>query len=488
MSTLPRQPIVAVMGHIDHGKSTLLDTIRKANTVDAEAGGITQHVSAYEAEHGGQKITFLDTPGHAAFSAIRSRGAEIADVCVLVVAATDGVMEQTKEAYKAIQAAGTPCIVAINKIDAPNADLMKTKTSLSENEIMIEEWGGQLPHVEVSALKGDGIDALLDAILLVTEVEELTYDPEALASGFILESSLEAKRGIAATLLIKDGTLKSSQAVVASQALSPVRIMENWRGDTIKAAVAGTAVSLVGWNELPPAGVTFSAFNKKKEAEKAAAAANGAESTIANTVAPGENVIPVTLKADTAGSLEALMQELNKIDQSLIEIRVIKGSIGAVTKEDIQFAAGNERSVVIGFNTPVEKVATEHAERQGVTVGSFTIIYELIRWLEEQIHGKREKVEIVEERGQAKVLKLFGVKKDRQIIGLRVTDGKIADGYKVTIMRRDNEIGEGKIKELRLFKDVVETVQKDNEVGCQIESKHIIAAGDVLVATEKVIK
>jgi translation initiation factor IF-2 len=490
MATQKRAPVVAVMGHIDHGKSTLLDTIRKSNVVAGEHGGITQHVSAYEVTHergeGDEKITFLDTPGHEAFGAIRGRGAEVADVAVLVVAADDGVMTQTKEALSAITSAEIPYIVAINKIDKPGANPTKTKQDLTDAEILIEEYGGDVPAIELSALQGDGIDELLETILLIADVAELTCDDEALANGVVLESDIDTRRGIAGTLIIKNGRLSKGDFVATDGAYAPVRILEDFNGKSIHSATPSSPVSVAGWSELPIAGSVFKTFKTKAEAESYAT--TGGTSGVSGTVAPGEDVIPLTIKTDAAGTLDAVIHEVNKLDQEMYTLQIVKGAIGNITKEDIEFAAGNEKSIVVGFGVKIDSAAKGLAERQEVSVETFPIIYKLVEWLQKKIEEKRTAVTVEEENGTAKVLKQFSSQKNNQVIGCRIEKGEFAVKNTAKVIRRDNQIGTAKIKGIKVMKNDVQSIREDNECGMSVESAITIAPGDKLIAFETVEK
>src|SRR3989344_1393800 len=350
-TTVIRPPIIVVMGHIDHGKSTLLDYIRKTNVVADEAGGITQHLSAYEVLHKNErgedrKITFLDTPGHEAFQKMRLRGAEVADIAILIVSAEEGVKAQTLEAYASIKEAGLPLVVAINKIDRPNANIERTKQSLAENEIYLEGLGGDIPWVPVSAKVGTGIPELLDIMLLVADMQELTADPEKLAEGIVIETQRDPRKGISATLIITNGTLRSGIFLTSGNALSPVRIFEDFLGNPIKEARFSTPVRIVGWSDLPEIGGTFSSFETKKEAEQALTqkeiTAEKKEKVVEeNTEEEKEHVtIPVILRADAAGSLDAIEHELKKLESETVTIRIVSKGVGAVSEGDVKAASG----------------------------------------------------------------------------------------------------------------------------------------------------
>ena len=373
-NTIPRPPVVTVMGHIDHGKSTLLDYIRKTKVTESEAGGITQHISAYEVEHttptgDTRRITFLDTPGHEAFQHLRSRGSSAADLAILVVAADDGVKPQTLEALKAIEEAHIPYLVAISKIDKANADVERAKNSLLEHGIYLEGLGGSVPFVPISSKTGEGIPALLDLLLLAADMEELTGDPTMPAHGLVIESHCDPKRGVSAVLVIKDGSLKAGQYVVAGSACAPLRIIEDFRGKRITEARFSSPLMVVGFSDTPPVGATFHVVSDKKaayaEIEVARAKERSGTGIIANNGVEGDGVfvLPVVIKSDVVGSIEAIKHELRKHEDERTQIRVIHEGVGGVVEADIKVAAGTTRAIIIGFNVPVDAAAEESAER-----------------------------------------------------------------------------------------------------------------------------
>jgi len=484
-----RPPIVVVMGHIDHGKSTLLDYIRKSNVVDGEAGGITQHLSAYVVEHttkDGEKepITFLDTPGHAAFQKMRLRGADVADVAILVVSAEDGVKPQTLEALEAIKEAGLPYVIAINKIDKPGADITRTQSSLIEHEIYIEGMGGDIPWVGVSALKGDGVSDLLDLVILAAEVAELTGTPNKSATGLVIEGNLDAKRGTTATLIITDGTLESGQFVVSGQSFAPVRIMEDMHGKTIKSASLSTPVGIVGWNTIPVAGATFKTVKNKKEAEKLIT-----DTPIPAIVAHKKSAlptIPILIKADALGTLDAIEHELSQFTSDRICVRIIDMGVGTISANDVQNVSATGDAIIVGFNVKVDRTAADLAERLGVEIDTFSIIYELSEWLETALKNRTPKREERIETGTAKILKHFSTQKYTHVLGARVETGVLKLGQSVTITRREIDLGRGVIKNVQQQKSDVKQVD-EGEFGLQVDSKIEIAPGDVLIAFETVI-
>ncbi|MAZ30351.1 translation initiation factor IF-2 [bacterium] len=487
-----RPPVVVIMGHIDHGKSTLLDTIRSSNVVAGEAGGITQHLSAYVVEHttnegAAEKLTFLDTPGHAAFQKMRLRGADVADVAVLIVSAEDGVKPQTLEALESIKAAEIPYVVAINKIDKPNANIPNTQASLIEHEIYIEGMGGDISWVGISAKEGTGIPELLDLLVLTADLAELTGDTTAPATGQIIEAELDPKRGNTATLLIKDGSLKSGQCVVSGSCYSPVRIMEDFSGKAIKEATLSEPVGIVGWNEIPEVGATFTTVANKKEAEKliaeTAEAAEGAAERFAETDLP---VVPILIKADVQGTIEAIEHELDKFESDRIAVRVIDSAVGDVTAADVQNVSATENAIIVGFGVKVERAAVDLAERLNVEIDTFDIIYELSEWLETALKNRTPKREEAVVSGKAKILVHFSTQKYTHVLGGRVEEGELKNGQKVRIVRRDIEVGTGTLKNLQQYKNDVESVN-EGEFGMQVETRDTIAPGDIIEAFDLVV-
>lgn len=490
-----RPPVVVVMGHVDHGKSTLLDYIRKSNIVDGEAGGITQHISAYEVVHKGesgvdQKITFLDTPGHEAFSKMRARGASAADIAILVVSAEDSVKAQTLEAYNTIIESKVPYIVAINKIDKPNANIEKTKMDLVEKGIYLEGMGGDIPFVPISAKSGAGIPELLDMILLVADMNSYTGDKKLGASGVIIEANRDPKRGITATCLIKNGTVANGMFVVAGNAIVATRIMENFLGKPIKEATFSSPIRLVGFDIMPEVGSTFDTFESKKEAEKFQVEMRELINKKANTKTERfeGKVIPIIVKTDVAGTAEALEKEMSKLNTSEISFKIISCGVGAISETDLKMASSDKESVVVGFTVKMDRGAADLNETLKVNVQTFDIIYKLTDWLKELVEERRPRSESQEVTGAVKILKTFSATKDKQVIGGKVTEGRITLGGIVRIMRRENEIGRGKIVELQAGKIRSKEVLEGNECGMQVESKIEISGGDVLEAFTTVIK
>ena len=478
------------MGHVDHGKSALLDYIRNTNVVASEAGGITQQVSAYEVVHeheGTQKrITFLDTPGHEAFAKIRARGASVADIAILVVSAEEGVKPQTLDALTAITASGIPYVVAINKIDKPNADPNKTKASLIEHGIYLEGMGGDIPYNEVSAKTGAGINELLDTLLLVAALEELTGDPGTPAEGVVIEAHHDPKKGIAATLVIKNGTLTSGECVVAERAIAPVRIFEDFTGTAIREASFSSPVRIIGFDALPNVGSTFRTYARKKDAELAKTAAGNTRPTVAALDEDDDrHLVPLVIKADATGTLEAIAHELEKLGNERILISRIAEGIGNVSEADVQTAlASSHDALIIAFNVGIDPAARDIALQHEKDIHTFDIIYKLSEWLEKEIQARTPKRETAVTLGTAKVLAHFSSMKHKHVVGGAVKSGELKTGARVRIMRAKEHVGEGTIHNLQLGKQNVERIEEGAEFGAQIESDVLLAQGDMLECYE----
>lgn len=480
----PRPPVVVMMGHIDHGKSTLLDYIRKTNVTEKEEGGITQHISAYEAECeiSGQKkkITFLDTPGHEAFCSIRERGARVADIAVLVVSAEDGVKPQTIEALKCINKDNMPFIVALNKIDKAGTNQDKIKQNLAENEILVEGWGGSVPIVPVSGKTGENVPELLEIIALQSDIEELEGDPTLPAEGFVIESNLNPKQGISATVIIKNGTLKKGSFAATSGAYVPVRAIENFKGVNVDEASFSSPVKIVGWNSMPAVGKPFKTFSSKEEA--IAFAETPDESSmkeISNVATDGQIFLPIVIKADTSGSLEAVEHELQKLGNEKIMVKMIGKGIGAITERDIK-TANVKKSLVLGFNVDADKSAEALILRDNIEVKTFRVIYELIDYVKEKIKAETPVLKVEVMTGSAKIIRTFSKNKDKQVLGGRVEEGEVKSGETVKIFRREALVGEGKIKELQIQKIKTGAVKEGEEFGMMVEAKIELVPGDIL--------
>jgi len=487
---VPRPPVVVVMGHIDHGKSTLLDYIRKTNIVEKEAGGITQHISAYEAmcDIGGEirKITFLDTPGHEAFCSLRERGARVADIAVIVISAEDGLKPQTLEALECVKKDGMPFIIALNKIDRPGANIDKVKQSLAENNILVEGWGGSIPLVAISAKTGENVSELLEIIALQSDMEELTGDPTLPAEGFVIESDMNPKTGISATLVIKNGSLKVGMYVATKGALAPVRSIEDYKGEAMKEASFSSPVKIVGWNTQPRSGSQFQTLLWKEKAVEFAAEKSEDKDRETEKIPPasptGVAILPIVIKADTVGSLDALEHELQKLSNEKIVVKIISKGIGAITEKDIK-TANIKKSLVLGFNVSLDKSAEILGLRDHTETKTYKIIYELVDYVREKLKAETP-VEMVETvTGGARIIRVFSKNKDKQVVGGKVEEGEIKSGSMVKIIRRDTEIGEGKIKELQMQKIKADIVVEGGDFGMMIESKIDIAEGDRVRAT-----
>ncbi len=485
-----RGPVVVVMGHVDHGKSTLLDYIRQTNIVDGEAGGITQHISAYELVHKDEsgtdrEITFLDTPGHEAFSKMRTRGASTADIAILVVSAEDSVKTQTLEAWNTIIESKIPYIVAINKIDRPNANIEKTKMDLVEKGIYLEGMGGDIPFVAISAKVGTGVDDLLSLIILVSDMNSLSCDRASNAEGVIIESHRDPKRGISATGILKNGTLESGMFVVVGNTMTTTRIMENFKGVPVKKLSCPSPVRLVGFDSVPEVGSIFYSFKTKKEAEAHIeyVKENGTvEKKDEYKNEKNIKTIPIIIKTDVSGTIEAIEKQIEKITTEEISFRVIVKGVGNISEADLRSASIDKESVVVGFNVKLEPNARDLNEHLHVEIQTFSIIYELADYLAKIAEERRPRLEITEINGTLKVLKTFGETKNSKVVGGKVLTGKIGEGNVVRIMRRDFEIGKGKIAGLQNSKIKIKSAEEGSECGVMIDTKIEIASGDIIEA------
>lgn len=490
-----RSPVVVVMGHVDHGKSTLLDFIRKTNIVDSEAGGITQRISAYEVHHKDEHntirtITFLDTPGHEAFSGMRERGALVADIAILIISAEDGFKAQTREALDTILSSNTPYVVAINKIDKPGANPEKIKGELVENGVYLEGWGGTISCAEISAKNGSGVNELLDIILLTADMAELTGDRSTNGTGYIIESSLDSKRGNSATLIIKDGSIQTGMFVVAGQALSSTRIMEDYMGHTIQQTSFSSPVRIVGFDTLPKVGDTFVVFKKKKEAELCARDACLVKDKKKSSFIALENskIIPLVIKAETLGIIEAIEKEIKKIEVDGAQFKILSVGTGRISEGDIRLAGSDHESLVLGFDVKLDPQARDMADQDNVRVMTFDIIYKLTDFLKEEINARRNRVEVAETTGRAKILKTFSQTKEKQVVGARVNQGELFDGAKIIIIRRENEVGRGKIVGLQKNKTPSKSIEEGAECGILIETKVTLSVGDEIEGFRMVTK
>ncbi len=488
-----RSPVIVIVGHVDHGKSTLLDYIRETKVVEGEAGGITQHLSAYEVDHktsaGEEKyITFLDTPGHEAFQEMRSRGASVADIAILIVSSEDGVKAQTLEALKAIEKAKIPFVVAITKIDKPQANVEKVKQTLLENKVYLEGLGGDVPYTPISSKTGEGIPELLDLVLLLADLEELRGDRNKDASGVIIESHRDPKMGVSATLVIKDGTLKSGSYIVSGSSFAPTRIMQDFTGFNIKEASFSSPVTIIGFSDVPRAGDPFITVKSKKEAEKLAQQNVKSGRVFEEVLEEDESVLPIVIKTDVLGSLEAVQHELNKLKNDRIQIRIVHTGVGTISESDIKKVGTSKNALIVGFNVVIDAPAKELAQRMKIEVGQFDIIYKLGEWLEEAIQKRTPKEEVEEKHGEVKILKTFSQVKDKQVIGGRINEGTLSVGDSIKILRRDEEVGRGKILGLQQQKTEVKQIEGEGEFGGQFQSKIQIAPGDIIESFKIVVK
>jgi translation initiation factor IF-2 len=498
-----KNPVVIIMGHVDHGKSTLLDYIRKSNIADREVGGITQKMSAYEINHADGKITFLDTPGHESFTSMRDRGAKSADIAILIVSAEDGVKPQTLDALKSIQDAKVPFFIGVSKIDKPGADIEKTKQSLAENNIFVEGYGGDISFIPFSGKTGEGVNDLLDMIMLMSEVADIKAAYDVPAECIVIESGRDKIRGIHATMIVKNGTLKVGSFIVSGGAISPVRIVENFEGKAQKSFEPGQPVRLIGWVETPKVGDVCIMCEDKETAELLAEEqkkmqmledeVNAVDKTVSGKIPANIRALyglevdnnwtlPIVLKTDSIGTLDAVKQEIGKIKFENIDLRIIRAETGDINENDIKLAQGSKDSVIVGYNTKVDNVAKNLAGQLGLKIETFDIIYKLSEWLENEAKTKAPKILEEESHGTLKVLKIFNANKTKQVLGGLVVTGKINLGDKVKIMRRENEIGRGEIVELQHARSQVKTVEMDTECGLMIEAKVEIVTGDVIAA------
>lgn len=496
-TSTPRPPIVTVMGHIDHGKSTLLDYIRKTKVTETEAGGITQHLSAYEVEHttdsgNKERITFLDTPGHAAFQHLRSRGSSVADLAILVVSAEDGVKPQTLQALSAIQDAGIPYLVAINKIDKPNANVDRTIASLIEHEIYLEGMGGSIPYAKISAKTGEGVPELLDLLLLAAELEELTGDATAPATGLVIESHCDARAGISATLIIKDGTLRQGEYVVAGASYAPLRILRDFKGDSLEVATFSSPIAVVGFSSTPPVGEAFTTVANKKEAEAQAAQFASVPHAAAPVAAQADAdalELPVVVKADVVGSLEAVVDTVRERSTDRLALRIVREGVGTVTEGDVKQVVGvDSKGFIVGFNVDVEPAARELAERQSIEIATFSIIYELSEWIENAVASRTPEREVEREIARATVFKVFSSNKNTHLTGGRVESGELSAGQTVHVVRDGAVVDSGVVESLRQGKATTEHIREGDEFGAQIVCNTTLESRDELVAVEKVLE
>ncbi len=487
-----RAPVVTIMGHVDHGKTSLLDALRNANVVSGEAGGITQHIGAYQVEKNGAKITFLDTPGHEAFTAMRARGAQATDIAILVVASDDSVMPQTIESIKHAKAAGVPIIVAITKMDKPSANPQKVRTELLQHEVFVETMGGDVLDVEVSAKTGEGLDKLLETILLQAEVLELKVARDGRAEGLVIEAKLDRGRGAVATVLVQRGTLAIGDILVAGTEFARVRALINDKGEQVKEAGPSTPVEVLGFNGVPSAGDRFSVVETEARAREvteyrqrairektAGGGATSLEQMMNQLKVAGIAKFPLIIKGDVQGSVEAIVASLNKLSTDEVSAQILMSAVGGITESDVTLASASN-AIVIGFNVRANKQAQELATRDGIEIRYYNIIYDLIEDVKNAMSGllKPERRETFI--GNAQILEVFNITKVGKVAGCRITEGMVERGSGVRLIRDNVVIHEGKLKTLKRFKDEVKEVQTGQECGMAFENYEDMRAGDVI--------
>ena len=487
-----RPPVVVVLGHVDHGKTSLLDYIKNSKVADREVGGITQHIGAYQVEADGSPITFLDTPGHAAFTAIRARGARVTDIAVLVVAADDGIMPQTVEAINHAKAAEVPIVIAINKMDLPGADPERVKRQLSENELLVEDWGGDIISVNVSARTGDGIDDLLESLQLVAEISELKANPGKQAAGVVIEAKLDRKRGPSATVLVTDGTLTIGDHIVAGNATGRVRAMTDDQGKSVVKVTPGTPAEVLGFGSLPEAGDQMMVVRSDREAKALTGGRERAHGSrplqsraltleeVVNRVELGDvKELNLVLKADVQGSLEAIRHSLERLVDEDAKVRVLHASVGAVTESDVLLASASD-AVVISFSVGSEPSAERLADRMGVEIRNYNIIYQLTDEIELALHGMLQPVYTEVIVGRAEIREIFGGRRGIQIAGCRVTDGRMVRNGSVRVTRDGDSVTQTTISSLRHFREEVNEMNAGTECGIILQGFNDFQNGDIL--------
>ena len=489
----PRCPVVTIMGHVDHGKTTLLDTIRKSAVVDGEFGGITQHIGAYQVEVNGKKVTFLDTPGHEAFTAMRARGAQVTDIVIIVVAADDGVMPQTKEAIDHAKAAGVPIVVAINKIDKEGADPERIKAEMAEEGLLPEEWGGDTVYCEISAKKKIGIEELLETLTVVAELADLKANPNRYAYGSVVEGKLDKCRGAVATLLVENGTLRASDPIVVGAAYGRVRQMLDDKGRVIKEALPGTPVEITGLNEVPVAGDKFMVFETEKQARSVGETRMKAKiekdrnsgaalslDDLYSQIKEGQIIdLNIIVKADVQGTAEAVKASLEKIDVDGVRVNVIRSTVGAISESDVILASASQ-AIIYGFNVRPDAKVRNKAEEENVEIRLHNVIYKMVEEIETAMKGMLapEYHEVIT--GQAEIRQVIKASKIGNIAGCYVTDGSIKRNCGIRLIRDGIVVYEGKLASLRRFKDDVKEVNAGFECGLNIENYNDIKEGDII--------
>ncbi len=493
---LPRAPVVTIMGHVDHGKTSLLDALRKTNVVAGEAGGITQHIGAYQVSAGGQKVTFLDTPGHEAFTAMRARGAKATDVVVLVVAADDGIMAQTEEAISHAKAAGVPMLVAINKIDKPAADPSRVKNELMQRGLIPEEFGGDVQVVEVSAKTGLGLDGLVEALLLQAEILELKANPNRKAAGVVVESRVDKGRGVVATLLVQKGTLETGAIVVAGSSWGKIRALTDDKGTQVPSAIPSQPVEVLGLDEPPMAGDDFAVvdseklarditeYRKKRDKEKqVVVAAKSLEQLFTAASSSAVKELPMIIKGDVQGSVEAIIGSVQKFSGEEVAVKILHSGAGAISESDVSLAQATG-AILFGFNVRAGVKAREMAEREKVSIRYYSVIYDLVDDVKAALSGMLSPTLRENLLGYAEIREVFNITKAGKVAGCMVTEGMIKRGAKVRLLRENVVIHEGSLKTLKRFKDEVKEVKSGYECGMAFENYEDIRAGDMIEAFE----
>ena len=491
-----RPPIITIMGHVDHGKTTLLDYIRNSHVVDSEFGGITQHIGAYQIEHKGNKLTFIDTPGHAAFTEMRARGASVTDIVIIIVAADDGVMPQTKEAVDHARSAGVPIVVAVNKIDKPEANIERIYTEMAEINVTPESWGGDVPFINISAHTGEGIDLLLETLETISEVNEYKANPNRYAIGAVIESKVDKNIGGVASFLIQNGTLRIGDPVVVGHSFGKIRTMKNDIGESIVEAGPSTPVEVTGINENPSAGDKFMAFETESEAKKVAEKRKNIEKSkykkdvislddLFKKIEGGQKVINVVLKADVRGSEEAVKNALEKIEVKDVKVKVIRSGIGIITESDVVLANASD-AIVIGFNVVPSHITKEIAKEYNVDIRLYTIIYKLVEEMELAMQGMLEPEYEEKIIGNVEIRKIFKFSKIGNIAGCYVTDGIVKNNSNVRIIRDGVIVAEDKIASLQKGKENAKEMKKGFECGITLENFNDIKEGDTLEVYELV--
>ncbi len=475
---ITRAPIVVVLGHVDHGKTTLLDYIKKTNIADRESGGITQHIGAYEIEHSGKKITFVDTPGHEAFSAMRSRGARVADIAILVVAADESVKQQTKEAINVIKSANIPYIVAINKVDRERANVQKTKTDLATNDVLVETMGGTVPSVNTSAKAGTGIPELLDLILLIAEMEDLKADISQKGTGIIIESYLDKQRGPIATLIVTDGVLKKADIIGCASAMGKIKSLESYNGKPLDKVMPSQPCSVMGFEKVPNVGDEFMGFATATEATEFVVKKEK-EVVVFDPDQADKKNLHIILKADVAGSLEPIVQILTNLPQQEVGLKILKQEVGNITEEDIKTAIACNAKI-IAFRVKTDSAIQRLSEDKKIRILNFDVIYNLLQGVEVLMKELIKPKTIRTDLGQLKVLFVFFTEGNRQIIGGRVVEGEVDKGAQIEIIREGEVVGKGRMIGMEKNKKDVDHAVKRDEIGIKFEGDEKIKEDDIL--------